>query len=116
MRRPADPFWWLLFGAGGFIAALLAPVLILLTGIAAPAGWTGSAFSYDRLLTISRHPLSRLVLLGVISLSFLHAAHRLRYTLPEGFGLERVSAAVAVLCYGAAIAGTLAAAVILLGF
>jgi fumarate reductase subunit D len=114
--RPADPFWWLLFGAGGFVAALLAPVLILLTGIAAPAGWIDRAVAYDRLLTIIAHPLARLLLFGLISLSFLHGAHRLRYTLPEGFGLERASAAVAVVCYGTAVAGTLAAAVILLGF
>lgn len=112
-RRPSDPFWWLLFGAGGTAAAFLAPVLILLTGIALPAGWVDGAAAYDRLRALALYPLTRVLLFGLIALFFFHWAHRFRSTLEEGLGLERASAAIAAACYGAAVLGTVLTAVVL---
>ena len=37
--RPVTPFLWVLFSAGGTIAALLFPVHLFLTGLAFPLGW-----------------------------------------------------------------------------
>jgi len=37
MKRSNLPIFWSLFGAGGTLAALLGPVLVFITGIAAPA-------------------------------------------------------------------------------
>ncbi len=34
-----EPFWWALFGAGGALAALFLPILLLLFGLAVPLGW-----------------------------------------------------------------------------
>ena len=39
MKRSNAPIFWLLFGAGGMLAALLGPVLVAITGIAVPLGW-----------------------------------------------------------------------------
>ncbi|EFD73239.1 fumarate reductase [membrane anchor subunit] frdD [Mycobacterium tuberculosis GM 1503] len=37
-RRSAEPFLWLLFSAGGMVTALVAPVLLLLFGLAFRSG------------------------------------------------------------------------------
>ena len=39
MRRSNAPVFWLLFGAGGMLSALLGAALVSITGIAAPLGW-----------------------------------------------------------------------------
>src|SRR3989304_6755324 len=114
MIHRTEPLWWLLFAAGGSGAAVLAPVLILLTGIAAPAGWFPQAFAYEHIRALVSHPVTRLVLFGVIVLSFFHGPHRFRYTLAEGLALKRAWLPVAVVCYAAAIAGTVSAAVVIL--
>ena len=38
MKRSHEPIFWSLFGAGGVLSALLAPILIFITGIIAPIG------------------------------------------------------------------------------
>ena len=38
-KRSNEPFLWLLFSAGGVVAAILIPVHLLLFGIAFPLGW-----------------------------------------------------------------------------
>jgi len=113
MIKSNEPFWWLLFGAGGTIAAFLAPLHILLTGIAAPAGWVGEAFEYNRVLALVSHPVTRLYLFVLISLPLFHWAHRFRFTLID-LGLKGGRRAVATACYGGAILGTILTAVVLL--
>lgn len=112
MKRSTEPIWWSLFAAGGVVAALIVPVLILLTGIAAPAGWAAEAFTYDRVAAVVSHPISRLVLFAVISLPLFHWAHRFRFTLVD-LGLKGARSVIAVLCYGAAVVGTLLTALVL---
>jgi fumarate reductase subunit D len=114
MVRRTEPLWWLLFAAGGSVAALLIPVLILLTGIAAPLGWFPAAFAYDRVRALVLHPLVRLGFFAVAALAFCHWGHRFRYTLAEGLALKRAWLPVAVACYAAAIAGTIWAGFVLL--
>src|SRR3990172_8311052 len=114
MIHRTAPFWWLLFGAGGSAAAVLAPVLILLTGIAVPAGWFPQAFAYEHIRALGSHPATRLVLFGRLVLSFSPWAPRFRYTLAEGLALKRAWLPVAVVCYAAAIAGTASATVVIL--
>src|SRR5881409_1802103 len=99
MHRTREPFWWSLFAAGGAVAALLAPVQIALTGIVAARGWSGQSLTYDRALAL-------------ISLPLFHWAHRFRFTLVD-LGLRRGRRLLAVVCYGAAIAGTTLAALVL---
>lgn len=99
--RSADPLWWLLFSAGGVVAALLMPIALVLTGIAVPAGW----LSQDSLLALMRHPLGRLYLFVLVSLPLFHWAHRFRYALVD-LGLPLLGRR-RWLFYGAAIVGTL---------
>jgi fumarate reductase subunit D len=113
-KRPLTPFLWLLFSAGGTVAALLFPVHLLLTGLVFPLGWAEPP-GYESLHSIVRHPLARLYLFGIISLPLFHWAHRFRYTLYDGLQLKHLTRFIAVICYGAALAGTVAAAYTLLG-
>ncbi|MGH2399043.1 MAG: hypothetical protein ACRDF6_04290, partial [bacterium] len=46
-KRTTEPLWWLLFAAGGTVAAFLLPAQVLLTGLAAPLGWAPDAFPYE---------------------------------------------------------------------
>jgi succinate dehydrogenase subunit D len=112
-RSPAEAVAWLLFSAGGMASALLTPVLLLLFGVLFPLGVT--AAEHAHLDSVLRHPVTRLVLLAVCVLSLLHWAHRFRYTLYEGLQLKRLRTAINLLCYCAALAGSVWAAVVLFG-
>lgn len=104
----AAPLWWLLFSAGGVVAALLMPITIVLTGIAVPAGW----LEEQTLGELVRHPVGRLYLFLLVSLPLFHWAHRFRYALVD-LGYGRLGRR-AGLFYGAAAAGTLLGAWLLL--
>ena len=108
-KRSNEPFFWLLFSAGGVIAALLIPMLLFLFGLAFPLGWL-DAPSYERVRALAGLPLARVGLLGLCSLSLFHWAHRFRYTLYDGFQVKHLSAPINFFCYGAAFAGTAVAA------
>ncbi|MBI3997628.1 MAG: fumarate reductase subunit D [Armatimonadetes bacterium] len=112
--RSSEPIWWLLFAVGGTVAAFLVPVHIAVGGIAGPAGWIPQAFAYDRMVGLISHPLSRLYLFALISLSLFHWAHRFRYTLAEGLRLKASWLPIPIACYGSAIVGTILAAAVLM--
>jgi len=109
IRRPIEPFLWLLFSAGGVMSALFAPVLIFLFGLAFPLGWL-SPPDHARVLSVIGHPLGRLGIFVVCSLSLFHWAHRFRYTLYDGLQIKHLNEAINSACYGGAILGTIAAA------
>ncbi len=110
--RPITPFLWLLFSAGGTVAALLFPVHLFLTGLAFPLGWL-EAPRYEILHGLLKHPVTRLYLLVLISLPLFHWAHRFRYTLYDGLQLKHLTELIAVLCYGTALLGTATATYLL---
>jgi fumarate reductase subunit D len=112
MVRRLTPLLWLLFSAGGTVAALLFPVHLFLTGLAVPLGWV-EAPRYEYLYAILKHPVTRLYLLVLISLPLFHWAHRFRYTLYDGLQLKHLTELIAVLCYGTALLGTAMAAYVL---
>src|SRR4029079_6144528 len=58
MRRSNAPVFWLLFGAGGMLCALLGPVLVFITGLAVPLGWPLTAGGMGHPPTVA--PLPRL--------------------------------------------------------
>ena len=108
------PFLWLLFGAGGMVSALLFPVHVLLFGLAFPLGWF-EAPGYESLHGLVTHPITRLYLFVFIFLPLFHAAHRFLYTACDLFQVQAGRRQpIAVLCYGAALLGTLVAAYTLL--
>jgi fumarate reductase subunit D len=108
-KRTLEPFLWLLFSAGGVLAALFLPVLVLLFGLAFPLGWV-SAPSYEHLVTVLRHPLTRVLVFLLCTLALFHAAHRFRYTLYDGLQIKHLYEVVNPFCYGGAIVGTVVAA------
>ncbi len=113
MKRSHEPVFWALFGAGGMLSALLAPVLIFVTGIAVPLGWLpADTLSADHLQMILGHPAARLAMLATISLFMFHGCHRLLHSLHD-LGLPR-SRLGPPLFYGAALLATLATAAVLL--
>lgn len=110
--RPITPLLWLLFSAGGTVAALLFPVHLFLTGLAFPLGWL-EAPRYETLHGLLQHPVTRLYVLGLVSLPLFHWAHRFRYTLYDGLQLKHLTVLIAVLCYGTALLGSAMAASLL---
>jgi len=111
MAKSNKPIVWSLFAAGGTLAAFLAPVLVLLFLLAA-LGRAPHLLHYSQLHAFAAHWFGKLFLLAVIALFLWHAAHRLRVTLHD-FGL-RQDAAVAVVVYVVAAAGTLLSVLYLL--
>ena len=113
MKRSHDPVFWSLFGAGGVLSALIGPILILVTGIIAPAGWISpQALAYSRVLGFAQHWFGKLLLLAVISLFLFHAVHRIYLSLHD-IGVHAGTGA-RVAAYGSALLGTLGAAYLLL--
>lgn len=114
MRRSAEPLWWLLFAMGGTVAAFLVPVHILINGLGLATGWAREPMAFERAHALASHPLARLYLFVLISLSALHWAHRFRYTLAEGLHLKASFLPVSLGTYGAAVIGVVLAAIALM--
>ena len=113
-RSSSEAAAWLLFSAGGMASALVVPVLLLLLGLAFPAGLLTPPDHAD-LLALLLNPLARGALLALCVLSLLHWAHRFRYALFDGLQLTRMRTPINVACYAAAAAGSVWAAIVLLG-
>lgn len=110
MARSNKPILWLPFAAGGLVAALITPVLILITGLLVPLGVLH--LPYEKMAAAAHNPIGKLVLLGIVALPAWHAAHRLRMTahdlgLGNGFAIKAA-------CYGSAVLVIVAAAAALL--
>ena len=105
-RRRVEPLVWLMFSAGGVLASVFLPILVLLFGLAFPLGWLDRP-DHGHLLAVVGHPVTFVVLLGSAVLMLVHSAHRFRYTLYDGLQIKK-KRTVAVLCYGAAIVGSAA--------
>ncbi len=118
MKRSNAPVFWLLFGAGGMLSALLGAMLVFITGIAAPLGWLlpTHLLSYSRVLALAQNGLGKGCLFVVIALFAWHAAHRILHSLHD-LGVH-MSAAAKLACYGAAfgITGVAAAGLLSIGF
>jgi fumarate reductase subunit D len=98
LARSNKPLLWLPFAGGGLVAALLTPVLILITSVLVPLGFMH--LNYEAIAAFAHNPIGKLVLFGAIALPVWHAAHRLRMTAHDlglGGGL-----AVKAACYGTA--------------
>lgn len=111
-ERPKEPFLWALFSGGGMLAALLLPALFAVLFVAAPAGWIDSV-PFEALSGLFLHPLTRLLLFGLVTLCLFHGAHRFRYTLYDGMQLYHLNALIAFLTYGMAAILSGAAGVLL---
>lgn len=113
-KRSNAPVFWLLFGAGGMLSALLGPVLVLITGVLVPLNLLlpREVMSYPRMLAFAQHWAGKGLLFAVIALFAWHAAHRIFHSLHD-LGIHN-GAWAKLACYGTALAVTLAAAACLL--
>src|SRR5262249_35675855 len=112
-KRSNEPLLWMLFSAGGVIAALLIPIHLLLFGLVFPLGWLESP-GYDALSALVRYPVTRLYLFVLCTLGLFHWAHRFRYTLYDGLQIKHLNEIINTFCYGGAIIGTVVAAYLIL--
>lgn len=106
MARSNKPILWLPFAGGGLVAALITPVLVLITGVLVPLGVLH--LHYETIAAVAHNPVGKLIVLGALALPAWHAAHRLRMTAHDlglGGGI-----AVKAVCYGTAWLIILAAA------
>ena len=106
MGKSNKPLLWLPFAGGGLVAALLTPVLILITGVLMPLGFVH--LRYETIATFAHNPIGKLMLFGAVALPTWHTAHRLRMTAHDlglGSGI-----AIKAACYGTAGLLILAAA------
>jgi fumarate reductase subunit D len=113
MARSREPLLWALFTGGGTIAALFLPALAFVLWVAAPLGWLETV-PYPELRDLVGHPLVRLFLFALVTLSLFHWAHRFRYTLYDGLQLYHLNKLIAILTYGVASALTAVAGYTLL--
>jgi fumarate reductase subunit D len=98
MARSNKPLLWLPFAGGGLVAALVTPVLILITGVLVPLGVIH--LHYETIAAFAQNPIGKLILFGTVALPTWHAAHRLRMTAHDlGLGGGIV---VKAACYGTA--------------
>lgn len=102
MKRSNAPVFWLMFGAGGMLAALFGPALALMTGIAAPfgIGFPSALMSYSRANAFVHHPTGKLVLFSIIALFVWHGAERVYLILCDMHAGSRQTLAWS--CYGIA--------------
>ena len=114
IKRSAEPLLWMVFSAGGVVAALVLPMLLFLFGVAFPLGWLTPSATH--LASVIGHPMTRLALVIVCTLSLFHAAHRFRYTLYDGLQIKHLNEVIALLCYGSAIVGSAASTYLLATF
>lgn len=106
MKHSNEAFWWSLFSAGGVVSALCLPALVIITGLILPAQNAEMGRSaYEHIFDIVSWWPVRLVLFGVIFLSFFHAAHRIRHIVMD-LGWRHATAPLSIMCYAGAVAGT----------
>src|SRR5260370_24719836 len=96
-NRSNEPLLWLLFSAGGVVAAVLIPIHLFLFGLAFPLGWLNGP-SYHRLLELVRHPFTRLYLFVLSTLSLFHCAHPFPYTLYVGLQIKHLNELMHTFC------------------
>jgi fumarate reductase subunit D len=111
-KASSEAFFWLLFSAGGVVAAILIPVQLFLFGLAFPLGWLPQP-SYEHLAALMGSVVVRLYLFVLCSLPLFHWAHRFRFTLYDGLQVKHLNEVIFALCYGGALLGTGLAAYLL---
>jgi len=113
MARSNKPLVWVVFAAGGTLAAFVLPAIIFSLTLGVALGWIPlEALSYERAVASTQSPLAKLAAFPVTVLILWHAAHRLRITAHD-LGIY-ADGLVMCICYGIAALGTIVTFVALL--
>ena len=112
IKRHPEPLLWMLFSAGGVVSAMLMPALAVAVWRCVSSGMVESPW-----LRSAPQPAGKSVaaigMFSLCTLSLFHWAHRFRHTLYDGLQIKHLNEMVAVLSYGAALAGSGLAAYLL---
>jgi fumarate reductase subunit D len=100
-----EALFWMLFGAGGFLAALFLPGLILGVLLIGGDGGFEMGLAYDRVRLLVGSVPGRVLVGAFLVLVIWHCAHHLRH-LALDLGGHAIAVPAAYLCYAGAIAGT----------
>ncbi len=76
--RSDEPIYWGLFGAGGMVAAIVLPVIIIAT-----MGLTHSMFDTAMFAEMLLSPVFSLAFIAIMILCTWHALHRIYHTLHD---------------------------------
>ena len=114
-QRPdyRESFWWFVFANGGALAAMLAPVHILVQGILGPLGVPVFDRRYDSMHSVIGNPLVKLYLFVLIAAIAFHWAHRTRFLIID-LGVHGARRLFEVVFYGLAAVISVVTAYILL--
>ena len=106
-KRSNAPIFWGLFGAGGMLAALFGPMLVIITGLLVPMGLLlpADTMSYPKMLAFAQNFIGKGFIFAIIALFVWHAMHRIYHSLHE-IGIHAGLFAKLV-CYGIALIVTL---------
>jgi len=102
-----EPLWWILFGAGGFVACFFLPALLLGVLILGPLGAMPHGLSYDHAHMLASSMVGKGFLCVVITLVLWHCAHHLRHFILD-LGGHSLATIAAFSSYGLAVVGTIA--------
>ncbi len=110
LKRSNQPIFWLLFGAGGMLSALLGPMLVFITGIAIPLGliFSPETMSYSHMHAFAHHWIGAGFIWVIVSLFLWHAGHRIFHSLHD-VGIHAGTLA-RIICYGIPLLATVLAA------
>ena len=101
-RRSQEPIAWSLFGAGGMLLGFVGPALVLVTLLVLPGLFADDpAAAYAALLAVLQHPLGKLALFTLLSLTFFHTLHRICHGLHD-LHVPVSATALGWVCYGLA--------------
>ncbi len=114
MKRSHAPIFWLLFGAGGMIAALCGVAMVWIGNFDAAFGLVlnPNLLRFENMQAFAQHPIGMLFLFVTTSLFAWHAMHRIFHSLHD-VGISAGTAAK-LICYGGAMAITITAGTALL--
>jgi fumarate reductase subunit D len=102
-----EPLFWLLFGAGAMLGAMILPMLFFVLAIGFPLGLFGTPVeTFLRMKALVDNPVGKTVFGLLISLLLWHVAHHLRHFAYD-MGLHDSAPAVSMGVYGLALLGTL---------
>ncbi|MBI5278724.1 MAG: fumarate reductase subunit FrdD [Burkholderiales bacterium] len=109
-KRSNSPIFWLLFGAGGMLAALFGPAMVYITGLEAGSGLILSprVMDYSTVQAFAHNWIGKLFLCSLASFFAWHAVHRILCSLHD-VGIHKTPA-VKTVCYGVAMAITVVSA------